>query len=106
LSHGERALAHVDRQQQLALRVHRDPDPLRRPLQALDGVGLADLTVLDRAEQRKQLIKLHLLDPHVVQAVLGEGAQLLCGLDEPLQHGIRIDLEHPSGAPDAQALYH
>src|SRR5262249_18972130 len=45
-----------------------------------------------------------LLDPHVVQDMLGEGAQLLGRLDEPLQHGIWIDLEHPCGAADAQSL--
>ena len=104
LGHGQRAIADVDRQQQFALRVHRHPHPLGRPLQALDGLGLTDLAVLDRTEQGKQLIELHLPDPHVVQDMSGKGLELLRGFDQPLQHGIRVDLEHPRRAPDAQAF--
>ena len=104
MGHRQGAIADVDRQQQLALGVHRDPDPLGRTLQALDGLGLADLAVLDRAEQGKQLIELHLPDPHVVQDVSGKGPQLLRRFDQPLQHRIGVDLEHPRRAPDAQAL--
>ena len=96
--------ADVDRQQHLALGVHRDPHPLGRPLQALDGLGRADLPVLDRTEQGKELIELHLPDPHVVQDVSGKGPQLLRRFDQPLQHGIRVHLEHPRRAPDAQAF--
>src|SRR5215208_1081832 len=39
-----------------------------------------------------------------MQEVLGEGPQLLRRFNQPLQHRIRIDLEHPRRAPDAQAL--
>ena len=39
-------------------------------LQALDGFSLPDLTGLDRAEQGKEFIELHLSDPHVVEDVL------------------------------------
>jgi hypothetical protein len=102
--HGERALPDVDRQQQFTLGVHRHPDPLGRPLQSLDGLSLADLAVLDRAEQGKEFIELHLPHPHVVEEVLGEGPQLLRRFDQPLQHRICIDLEHPRRAPDAQSL--
>jgi hypothetical protein len=104
LGHGQRAIPHVNRQQQFALGVHGDPHPLGRPLQTLDGLSRADLPLLNRAEQRKQLIELHLSDPYVMQEVLGEGAQLLRGLDEPLQHRIRVHLEHPRRAPDTQSL--
>jgi len=62
LRHRKGTVADVDGQQQLALGVHRHPDPLGRPLQALDGLGLADRAVLDRTEQRKHLIELHLVD--------------------------------------------
>ena len=37
--------------------------------------------VLDGAEERKQLIQLHLPHPHVMQDVLGKGPQLLCRFD-------------------------
>ena len=57
-------------------------------------------------EEGEEFVKLHLLDPHLVQDVLREGMQLLRRFDQPLQHRIRIDLEHPRRAPDAQALYH
>src|SRR5262249_41401470 len=36
--------------------------------------------------------------------VLREGAQLLRRLHEPVQHGVRVHLEHPRGASDAHAL--
>jgi len=104
LGHRERALPDVDRQQQFTLGVHGDPDPLRRTLQARDGLSRTDRTVFDCAEEGEEFVQLHLLDPHVVQDMLGEGAQLLGRLDEPLQHGIEIDLEHPCGAADAQSL--
>src|SRR5262249_57959021 len=39
-----------------------------------------------------------------MQEVLGEGPQLLRRLHEPLQDRIRVDLEHPCGAPDAHAF--
>src|SRR5262249_36337327 len=52
----------------------------------------------------KQLIELHLSDPYIVQEVLRERPQLLCRFNQPLQHRIRLDLEHPRRAPDAQAL--
>lgn len=101
LGQRQRASPNVHRQQQLALGVHRGPDPLGRAIQTLDGRGLTDLPVLDRAEQRQQLIELHLLDPYVVQEGLGEGSQLLRCLDEPLQHGLGIHLEHPGSAAEA-----
>jgi hypothetical protein len=81
LRHGERAIPDVDRQQQLALRVHRDPHPLGRTLQTLDGLRLTDLAGLDSAEQGKEFVQLHLPGPYVVQDVAGEGLQLLCSFD-------------------------
>jgi hypothetical protein len=38
---------------------------------------------------------LHLPDPQVMQKVLREGPELLRCFDQPLQHRIRVDLEHP-----------
>src|SRR5215471_16007424 len=73
-------------------------------LQALDGFSLTDLTGLDRAEQGKEFIELHLSDPHVMQEVLREGPQLLRRLYQPLQHRVGVDLEDPRRAPDAQPL--
>jgi len=84
--------------------VHRHPDPLGRPLQPLDRLGLTNRAVLERTEQRKHLIELHLLDPHVMQEVLRKGPQLLRRFHQPLQHGVRVHLEHPRGTTDAQTL--
>ncbi len=104
LGHRQGTIPDVDGQQQFTLRVHRHPHPLGRPLQALDGLSRADLAVLDRAEQGTQLIELDLLDAYVVQDVSRKGLELLRRVDQPLQHRMRLDLEHPRRAPDAQAL--
>ena len=74
-------MADVDHEQQLALRVHRDPDPLGHTLQALDGVDLAERPILDRAEQGKELIELDLPHTHIVQDVLGKRPELLGRFD-------------------------
>jgi hypothetical protein len=39
-----------------------------------------------------------------VQDVSGKRPELLCSFDQPLQDGIRVDLEHSCGASDAQAF--
>jgi len=104
LGNRQGAIPDVDRQQQFTLGVHRRPHPLGRTLQALDGLSLADRAILDGAEQGKQFIELDVLDTHVVQDVSGKGLELVRGLHQPLQHGVRVDLEHPRGAPDAQSL--
>jgi hypothetical protein len=104
LGRGQGVIADLEREEQLALGVHRDSDPLGRPFQALDGFGRADFMVLDRAEQGKEFIELHLPDPHVVQDVSGEGLQLLRCFDQPLQHGIWVHLKHPRRALDTQAF--
>jgi hypothetical protein len=84
LGQREGAIADVDCEEQFALGVHRHPDPLGRTLQPRGRLGLTDCAVLDRAEQRKQLIELYLLEPHVTQEVLRKGTQLLGRLHEPL----------------------
>jgi hypothetical protein len=68
----------------------------------LEGLSLTDLTLLDRTEQRIEFVQLHLGDTDVVQEVLGEGFEMVGGLDQPVQHGVGIDLEHPSHGTDAQ----
>jgi hypothetical protein len=83
LLHGQRAIPDVDGQQQLGHRVGRYPHPVRQTRQALDHLGLADLTILDRIEQGIELVELHLGDPHVVQKILREGLEMLCCLHQP-----------------------
>ena len=104
LGHRQGTTAAIDRQQHLALGVHRDPHPLRRTLQALDSLGRADLPVLHGTKEGKQRIELDLPHTHVVQDVSGKRPQLLCSVDQPLQDGMRVDREHPCGASDAQAF--
>ena len=101
LGHRQGAIPDVDRQQQFTLGVHRDPDPTGRTLQALESLSLADLPVLDRAEQGEEFVQLHLSHPYVVQDVSGKGLELICCLYQPLQHRIGVDLEHPRRPPDA-----
>src|SRR5262249_1963738 len=104
LGHRQGALTDIERQQQLALRVHRHPDPLGRPLQAFHGLGRADLAVLHRAEQGIEFIELHLGDAHVTQEILREGLEMVGHLQQPGQHGVGIDRKHPSHGADAQAF--
>ena len=101
--HGEHTIPDIDGQQQCTLGVHRDPAPRGRALQALNGFRLTDLPLLNRAEQSQQLIHLHLSDPHVMQEGLGEGAPLLRRVDQPPAPRIRVHLEPPRRAADAQA---
>jgi hypothetical protein len=104
LSHRQGTIADVDRQQQLALGVHRDPHPLGRMLQARDSLGLTDRTVLHGTEEGKHLIELDLPHTHIVQDVSGKRPELLCSFDQPLQDRIRVDLEHPYSASDAHTF--
>ena len=60
LGHRQGAIPDVDRQQPFPLGVHGDPDPLRRPLQALDGVGFTHLSSFDGTEERLEFVHLHL----------------------------------------------
>src|SRR5712691_9027788 len=97
-------LPHVERQQQLALGVDGRPDPVRRPREALHRFGRADLPVFHGTEQRKELIQLDLRDPHVGQEILAKGRGVVRHLDQPLQHGVWVDLEHPGHSADAQTF--
>src|SRR5215510_1564777 len=77
---------------------------MRRARQALDRPLLAYRAVLERTEHGIEFIELHLHEVQVVQEVRRKGLELLCRLHQPVQHRVRIDLEHPRGAADAQAL--
>jgi hypothetical protein len=66
LGQGQGAISDVDGQDQLAHGVHCDPNPMRRTRQALERLGLGDLTLFDGTEQGEQLIHLHLLDVEIV----------------------------------------
>src|SRR5215510_281511 len=77
---------------------------MRRARQALDRPLLAYRAVLERTEHGIEFIELHLREVQVVQEVLRKGLELLCRLHQPVQHRVRIDLEHPRRAADAQAL--
>src|SRR4029450_8911395 len=49
--------------------VEGPPHPMRRARQALDRLSLADLTVLDRADQGKEFVQLDLRDAQMVQEI-------------------------------------
>jgi hypothetical protein len=101
---GQRALAHVHRQPHLALGVHGPPDPLRRPLQTRERLGLTALAGLDRAAPGKACVPLPLSHPPVVPDVARKGVALRRCLPQPLQHRSRVDRAPPRRAPDASAL--
>src|SRR5262249_24843792 len=87
-----------------ALGIDRRPHPMRGMGQALDRTLLAHCALLQRTEHGIEFIELHLREVQVVQEILRKGPELLCRLHQPVQHGVWIDLEHPRGAADAQAL--
>ena len=70
LSHGQRALANVDGQQQFALGGHGDPHPIGRAVKTLARFACADLTVLHGTEQRIEFVQLHLGHADIVEEVL------------------------------------
>lgn len=104
LRHGQRAVADVDGPQEVRDGVHRHPDPGRRRRHPLDGFRLTELARLDGAEQGKEFVALDLRDAHVVQDRLGKGLEMLRGLHQPLQHRVRVDLEHPRHGTDPPAF--
>src|SRR5881397_513818 len=65
LGHGQRAGAHIDHQQQLALRVHGRPHPIGRALQTRDGLILTEIAVLELAQDGVQLVELQLLEVEI-----------------------------------------
>jgi len=70
----------------------------------LDRFGFAALTILDRPEQGLEFVELPLRDAHIVQDGLGEGCEMGGGCDQPLQHRVGIDLEHPGDRAEAHAF--
>ena len=104
LGHGPRARTNRDRQQQLALRVDRRPDPMRRARQTVDRLIFAHLPVLHGAEHGIQLIKLYLLYMHRTQDVACKGLKLLGCFDQPVQHRIGGDLEDSGGGANTEPL--
>jgi len=69
LRHRQGTIPHVDGQDQLAHRVHRDPHPVRGTGQALDRLLLAALTVFDGTEQGEEFVHLHLLNVEIAQGI-------------------------------------
>src|SRR5712691_5988738 len=65
---------------------------------------VSEFTLFDVTQHSIQLIQLHLSDMHSPEEVARKGSQLLGGLDEPLQHRVRVHLEHASCCPDAEPL--
>ncbi len=64
---------------------------------------ITDLASLDGTEQGKEFIELDLRDVYIVQDILGKGLEMLRGLHQPLQHRVRVHLEHPRHGTDTQA---
>ena len=65
---------------------------------------MTDLASLDGTEQGKEFIELELRDAYIVQEILGKGLEMLRGLHQPLQHRVRVHLEHPRHRTDTQAF--
>jgi hypothetical protein len=78
--------------------------PVARTLNALDGVVFAEFTTFHVPQYGIQLVELPLAHVHLAQKGARKGTQRLRSLYQPVQHRVRIDLEHPRGGPHAQAL--
>ena len=77
---------------------------MRRAREALDRLGVTDLARLDRAEQGKEFVQLHLRDADVVQEILREGHGVVRDCDEPDEHRVGINFEDTGHRTDAQAF--
>jgi hypothetical protein len=69
LGHRQCAGTHTDGQQQLGDRIDGHPYPVRGARQALDGLGLTDLSGLDGTEDGKKFIQLYLREVQVTQEI-------------------------------------
>src|SRR5262249_8800370 len=70
----------------------------------LNRLVVADRTGFEVTQHRVQLIELQLFEVQLTQEIRRKGAELLGGLDPPLQHRVRRDLEDPGRRTDPQAL--
>jgi hypothetical protein len=104
LRHGQRTLADIDRQPQLALRIDARLYPMAGACKALDGVVRTAFTVIYVTQYGVQLVQWHLVHVYVAEKGLGKGLELLGGFHQPSQHGIWIDLKDPGGGANASAL--
>jgi hypothetical protein len=59
-------------------------------LQRLERLLFTDFPFFDAAQHGVQFVELQLLDVHIAQEIARKGAQLLGGLDQPLQDRIRL----------------
>jgi hypothetical protein len=95
--HGQGACTHIARKQPFGLKLHGDPDPVRRAGEACDRLGLAHLTVVNGPAHGIQRLALDLRAGEIAHAIRRKGPPLLRRLDQPLPHRVGIDLEHSKG---------
>src|SRR5262249_24764461 len=58
----------------------------------------------DVTQHSIQLVELQLIDVHVAEKIARKGLEVLGGFHQPLEHRVRVDLEHAGRGTDAQAL--
>ena len=104
LGHRQGPWPHLNRQQQLALRIDGRPHPVAGALQAFDRFVVADLAIVDAAQHGIELVKLQLAYVHVTEKIARKGLELLGGVYQSVQDRVGVDLEHPGRGTHAQAL--
>src|SRR5215467_1492471 len=77
---------------------------MRRRRQTSDRLVLAEVTGLHGPEDGVELIHLYLAHVDLTQEIACKGLEVVCSFDQPVQHGIGIDLKDPRGGAYAQAL--
>jgi hypothetical protein len=70
-------------------------------VQSLDGVVLAERAVFDGAQYGVELVQLQLAYVDIAEEIAGKRLELLAGLHQPLEHRVRVHLEHPGGGANA-----
>lgn len=86
------------------LAVDGHPHPVRRARHALDRLALPHRALLDSTEHRIELIELQLCNVELTEAIRGKGGERLRCVHQPVQHGVRGDLEDAGGGAQTEPL--
>jgi hypothetical protein len=73
-------------------------------LETFNRLVVADRAGLEVAQHGVQFVELQLLHVQGAEERGRKGAQLLGGFDQPVQHGVGVDLEDPRRGADTETF--